>query len=120
MNISDIINNGEIIVFNFESNLKKLRAKHGFNQKDLAQQLNVTQQTVSSWERGVFPDVFMLSNIAKLFDVTIDKLLFLLKEDDPREKTYFRNDLLPQLTNEEREQLNFMVEFMIERRNRKK
>ena len=34
-------------------NIKKLRMDRGLSQAQLAEKLNVTRQTISSWERGV-------------------------------------------------------------------
>ena len=34
-------------------NIRRFRKKMGLSQSELAQQLNVTRQTVSSWENGV-------------------------------------------------------------------
>lgn len=37
----------------FSSNLKRYRKRAALSQEQLAEQLDVTRQTVSSWERGV-------------------------------------------------------------------
>ncbi len=55
---------------------KKERLKTGLNQVEFAKLFNVTKQTVSNWESGKRkPDIEMLSNIAKYFNVTTDYLL---------------------------------------------
>ncbi len=53
-----------------------LRKANGMTQKDLAEQLNVSDKTVSRWERdeGV-PDLAMIPVIAEIFGVTCDELL---------------------------------------------
>ncbi len=53
-----------------------LRKKNGMSQEDLANELNVSRQTVSRWEVGsVLPDALNILNLSKLFDVTADYLL---------------------------------------------
>lgn len=56
--------------------LAALRKANGMTQKDLAEQLNVSDKTVSRWERdeGV-PDLSLIPVIAEIFDVTCDELL---------------------------------------------
>ena len=53
-----------------------LRKANGMTQKDLAEKLNVSDKTVSRWERddGV-PDLAVIPVIAEIFDVTCDELL---------------------------------------------
>ena len=60
--------------------IKKLRNDKGLTQKDLADQVHVTFQTVSKWEKDENePDVSTLREIAKLFGVTVD---YLINEDE--------------------------------------
>lgn len=60
----------------FSEVLKKLRAKNNESQRDLASVLNISFQSVSKWEQGVhYPDVLMLQEIAKHYNVTTDYLL---------------------------------------------
>ncbi len=60
--------------------IKKLRTEKGLTQKDLADQIFVTFQTVSKWEKDENePDVATLRELAKLFDCSMD---YLLSEDD--------------------------------------
>jgi transcriptional regulator with XRE-family HTH domain len=60
----------------FSSNLRKLRNLEGLTQKDLATKLNVSNSTISNWEKGVTePDIGMLKVIAEFFAITVDSLL---------------------------------------------
>ncbi len=53
-----------------------LRKQHHMTQEDLAQELGVTNQSVSKWESGqCCPDIQLLPMIADLFSVSIDELL---------------------------------------------
>lgn len=56
--------------------IKALRKKHGLNQSQLAQRLNVTQATVSRWESGdILPDIEMVKSMAQMFNTSTDALL---------------------------------------------
>ena len=53
-----------------------LRKANGMTQKDLAEKLNVSDKTVSRWERDDgAPDLAVIPVIAEIFDVTCDELL---------------------------------------------
>ena len=53
-----------------------LRKANGMTQKDLAEQLNVSDKTVSRWERDDgAPDLSVIPVIAEIFDITCDELL---------------------------------------------
>ena len=53
-----------------------LRKANGMTQKDLAERLNVSDKTVSRWERDDgAPDLAAIPAIAEIFDVTCDELL---------------------------------------------
>lgn len=53
-----------------------LRKANGMTQKDLAERLNVSDKTVSRWERDDgTPDLAAIPVIAEIFDVTCDELL---------------------------------------------
>lgn len=55
--------------------IKTLRLKAGLTQEKLADQLNVSFQTVSKWENNVCaPDISMLPKLSVFFGVTIDEL----------------------------------------------
>ena len=53
-----------------------LRREKGFTQKELAERLSVSPKTVSKWETGHgFPDVSLIAELSKIFQVDISKLL---------------------------------------------
>lgn len=56
--------------------LIKLRKQHGFTQSTLADQLGVSFQAVSKWERGEnLPDAFTMVELARIYDITVDEIL---------------------------------------------
>ena len=64
--------------------IKKLRTEKNLTQKDLADRLYVTFQTVSKWENDENePDVSTLRELAKVFECSLD---YLLSEDEKATK----------------------------------
>lgn len=60
---------------NLHERLKELRVGRNMTQEAVAQQLGVSAQTVSKWERGLLsPDISLLPKIAVLFKCSIDSL----------------------------------------------
>ncbi len=56
--------------------LAALRKAKGMTQQDVADILNVSNKTISKWERDDgCPEIMMLPAIAELFEVTVDELL---------------------------------------------
>jgi repressor LexA len=56
--------------------IKDLRKIHDISQNDLAEKLNISQQTVSSYENGTRePDISTLKQLALIFNVSIDYLV---------------------------------------------
>lgn len=56
--------------------IAQLRREHNMTQMQLADEMNVSFQAVSNWERGQsMPDISKLPELAELFGVTIDHLL---------------------------------------------
>ncbi len=54
----------------------QLRKEKNLTQKQLAYLLNISDKTVSKWERCIgFPDVSLLPNLSKIFDINIEKIL---------------------------------------------
>lgn len=60
----------------FSENLQFIRAQAGVTQEQLAEQLDVSRQSVSKWEGGQsFPEMDTLLRICDLYDVNLDLLL---------------------------------------------
>ena len=60
----------------FADKLVQLRKKNGWSQEELADQMNVSRQTVSKWEGAQsIPDLAKVLTLSKLFGVTTDYLL---------------------------------------------
>lgn len=63
----------------FAEKLIRLRKQAGWSQEELADQMNVTRQSVSKWESGQsVPDLEKVVQLSRLFQVTTD---YLLKEE---------------------------------------
>ena len=60
----------------FSENLQFLRAQNGVTQEQLAEQLDVSRQSVSKWESGAsFPEMDTLLRLCDLYGVNLDTLL---------------------------------------------
>jgi DNA-binding XRE family transcriptional regulator len=74
--LESYLKGGTKVTPGFSDQLKKLRLEHSYTQKDVAEQLHVSRQTVSSWETGRnTPDLETTKQLAKLYNVTTDTLL---------------------------------------------
>lgn len=59
----------------FGRRLAELRRKTGKKQRQVADELGITPQAVSKWERGLScPDILMLDEVSKSLGVTIADL----------------------------------------------
>ena len=62
--------------------LYELRKKHNLSQEELAEKLGVSRQAVSKWERSeASPDTDNLIALAKIYDLSLDELIYGEKED---------------------------------------
>lgn len=60
----------------FAEKLIALRKGNELTQEQLAEQLNVSRQSISKWENGqVIPEVDKIVELSRTFDVTLDYLL---------------------------------------------
>lgn len=67
---------GRLLVMDVASQLKKLRQENGYTQVQLAEKLNVSRKTVSSWENGRnLPGIPILIDLSDLYNVTIDSMV---------------------------------------------
>lgn len=59
----------------FAQRLRQYRKDKGLTQQELADQLGVSNKSVSRWESGSYPDVTTLVALARALGVTVDELL---------------------------------------------
>ncbi len=68
--------------------LRELRKDHGMTQVDLAKELSLSPLTISAYERNrCVPDDSTKVKIARLFNVSLDYLLGLIREPLPYERS---------------------------------
>ena len=61
----------------FSTNLKRIRKKENLSQDLLAEELGVTRQTISNWERGnSYPDLDMLVQSSETLHTNPNELLY--------------------------------------------
>lgn len=66
----------EAIAMNIGENIKKFRKEKGYDQMKLAELLNVSNRTVSSWEIGrTEPNMGMVENIASVLEINKTDLI---------------------------------------------
>lgn len=52
------------------------RKKQGLSQKELAEQLHISDKAISKWERGLsFPDISMLIPLSEILNISLYDLL---------------------------------------------
>lgn len=75
--------------------LKQARLQEQLTQQVVAETLNVSRQTISSWETGrSYPDIASLITLSDYYDLSLDTLM----KDDEGVKTYLKKkDVLKQL-----------------------
>ena len=67
---------GEKLKKQIGANIAAYRKRMGLTQAGLAEKLNYSDKAVSKWERGEsIPDVLTLTQIAELFDITVNELV---------------------------------------------
>ena len=86
----------------FSEKLITLRKGRDLTQEQLAEQLNVSRQSVSKWESGqVIPEVEKIVALSKTFNVTLDSLLKPSEIDELSVKTDLLELQQKQLLNRE-------------------
>ena len=67
---------------NVGERIQELRKKSSMTQEQLAELLRVSPQAISKWERGVAnPDLYLIPDIAEIFNVSADYLLGIAMPD---------------------------------------
>ncbi len=65
--------------------LKNLRLEAKMTQEDLAERMNVSRQSVAKWENGEsVPDVIKCSELAKIFNLTVEDIALIFLNKDGR------------------------------------
>lgn len=73
----------------------KLRTQHNLSQGDLANELNVSRQSISKWENGnSTPDLEKIVKLAEIFNVSLDELI----KNEEKEETIINNTSEPNIT----------------------
>ncbi|GFI36213.1 HTH-type transcriptional regulator ImmR [Lachnospiraceae bacterium] len=86
----------------FSEKLITLRKGRDLTQEQLAEQLNVSRQSISKWESGqVIPEVEKIVELSKVFNVTLDYLLKPSEIDELSVKTYMLEQQQKHLLNRE-------------------
>ena len=61
---------------NFSTQIKQIRIEQNLTQEQFSKKLNVSRQTISSWENNRnLPDLEMVVTIAKMFNISLDQLI---------------------------------------------
>ena len=92
-------------------NIAALRKERGLTQTQLGERLEVSNQAISKWEKGMnLPDVMLLPQIAKVFGVTIDRLFE--ECDAPKEEA--SDERLVWVLREEYDDATLIVRYPVE------
>lgn len=91
--------------------LSELRKEKGLTQKQFAALLNVSEATVSAWERNLYhPDDEMKIRLAQCFDVSTDYLLGVTDEKRTLQKRNSEIVYFPNLSPAARAELEAFLE----------
>lgn len=61
---------------NFSVQIKRIRLEQNLTQEQFSKKLNVSRQTISSWENNRnLPDLEMVVTISKMFNISLDQLI---------------------------------------------
>ncbi len=95
----------------FAEKLTQLRKKNGWSQEELAEQMNVSRQSVSKWEGAAsVPDLEKMLRLSKLFGVSTD---YLLKDDIEEVEHIEQTEDNPSLRRVTMEEANMFLEVQI-------
>ena len=87
--------------------LYELRKQKGLSQEELAEKLGVSRQAVSKWERSeASPDTDNLIALAKIYDLTLDELIYGEKEKKEETKNNDNNSSEEPIDGNEKVEIN--------------
>ena len=66
-----------------KNRLEEIRKERGWRQEELARDLKVSRQTISSLEKGRYnPSIILAFKIARYFEMTIEDIFIYEEEDE--------------------------------------
>ena len=69
----------------FSSFIRSKRMEKRLSQKDLAEELFVTEGAISKWERGIsYPDITLVPDICRILDISEHELITASTDMDTR------------------------------------
>ena len=93
--------------------LRELRKDRGMTQADLAKELSFAPLTISAYERGrSVPDDATKVKIAKIFNISLDYLLGLIREPLPYERSAHAIQCPPDFGEEEMNKVREYIDFL--------
>lgn len=67
-----------------KNRLEEIRKARGLRQEELARELSVSRQTISSLEKGRYnPSILLAFKIARYFGLTIEEIFIYKEEEEP-------------------------------------
>jgi len=67
-----------------KNRLEEIRKARGLRQEELARELSVSRQTISSLEKGRYnPSILLAFKIARYFGLTIEEIFIYEEEEEP-------------------------------------
>lgn len=101
-------------------NVRNLRDEWDLTQKELAKKIDTSQAIISKIENGHYPEIEIVCKISELFDVTLDDLFYRPRvvSGSKRNRLKYNNstELLMMLDDEDRQQIELMIDFLIYRK----
>lgn len=72
-----------------------IRKEKGLTQRELAEKLNLSEKTISKWERGVgFPDISLILPLCKCLEIDVNELMTGERLQDKQYRINAENNLL--------------------------
>lgn len=116
----------------FPERLIELRKLQNLTQQQLASLLNVSKQTVGSWERGrTEPSIPIINKLANILNTSTDYLTGRVSDNSPKQECNTTNNIISHFRlntsdmniediEELEEELNDYMEFLIKKAKEKK
>ena len=95
--------------------IAELRKENNMTQQELADKLSVTDRAVSHWENGRrLPDISLLKELGKVFNVTIDEIISGKKMTEDEQKKLLNDSMIEIYTSRKKiENLQILTEILI-------